>query len=285
MCITWTRKYTLCGCIWVEEDILCAVDQICLGRRMVILYSHLQTCKECWKSGDKRVNEAIAKMVRDQLERKEDTTQGRVTLGETPSGKNEPPKLVPSVVRELSETGGKGCRETPELALPQPDKCTCKDTPRRLSRADGMGDEVVQGSDEAACIGDNDITQTNPSRPQTPITDYDLDPDNLPWYLLHYEYYCDMSRSCEPVKLSSMWKDYRTTREKSHWVYLKGEQPAQVLQYPPNSVSCANWKFLDMLGEYREPEPQTYAYDESLSFEWDREGISHWWWWKRDCNY
>ncbi|KAJ5523350.1 hypothetical protein N7513_012894 [Penicillium frequentans] len=265
MCVTWTRKYPLCGCIWVEEDIFCEADQICLGRRMVIRYSHLQTCKECWKSGDKRINETIAKMVRHQLEMKDDITQGSETHDESPSGKTESPGLFPSIVRVPRETGGRQCdndKKAPKIPLTQPDKCTCKNAPTRLRRADDIGNETGRESDDEAYIEDNDITRTNPSRPQTPITDYDLDPDNLPWYLLHYEYYCDMSRPCEPVKLSSMHKDYRTTREKSNWIYLKDE-----------------------VGQDVEPDPETCEYDENVSSEWDRGDLSPWWWWKRECNY
>lgn len=103
--------------------------------------------------------------------------------------------------------------------------CTCKNVLRRPSRADDIRDDLVEESDEDTYIEDNDITRTNSSRPRTPIADYDLYPDNLPWYLLQYEYYCDMTRPCEPVKLSSMQKDYRTTREKSNWIYLKGGHP------------------------------------------------------------
>lgn len=46
---------------------------------MVVHYSHLQTCKEYWNSGDKRINESIAEMIHDQHERKEDATQGSGT--------------------------------------------------------------------------------------------------------------------------------------------------------------------------------------------------------------
>ncbi|KAJ5986333.1 hypothetical protein N7451_010698 [Penicillium sp. IBT 35674x] len=170
-------------------------------------------------------------MVRDQLERKEDITQGGGTHAASPTSKTESPDLVLSMFQEARETGEKEYtidKEKPEKPLPHADKCTCKIAPRRPSRADDLGDEIVNGSDEEAFFEDNNITRTDPSRPQTPIIDYDLDPDNLPWYLVHYEYYCDLSRSCEPVKLSAMQKDYRTTREKSNWIYLKGEHPVTI---------------------------------------------------------
>ncbi|KAJ5933601.1 hypothetical protein N7454_005930 [Penicillium verhagenii] len=62
----------------------------------------------------------------------------------------------------------------------RPDKCTCENAPRRLDRTGEERDGIIQNLGEADGTGDNDILHTNPSRPQTPITDYDLDPDNLP---------------------------------------------------------------------------------------------------------
>ncbi|KAJ5628784.1 hypothetical protein N7490_011012 [Penicillium lividum] len=259
MCITWTRKYTLCGCILVEEDILCEEDQICFGRRMVIIYSHLQTCKECWKSGDKRVNETVAKAfisaeTEKQQESKGHSYQDNEVHDETPSCNSERENthdLTSSVIGESRETSKEESshkKEAPEISM----KCTCKTVPIHSSQFYN-GDEEGQVPDMEDCTED-EIRLTNPSRPQTPIIDYDLDPDNLPWYLLHYEYYCDTSRTCDPVKLSSMWRDYRTTREKSNWVYLENE--------------TSN-------GEYE--------YDDGYSE--DREDRSPWWWWKRDSDY
>ncbi|KAJ5921038.1 hypothetical protein N7466_009364 [Penicillium verhagenii] len=135
---------------------------------MVILYSHLQTCKECWKRGDKRIDESIAKMI-----------EGDKTTGQTGS-------------KEEEETS-QGAE-----AHDKPDKCTCENMQRRSDRTGDERDGIIQRLGEEDGTADNDITHTNPSRPQTPITDYDLDPDNLPWYLLHYEYYCDLSRPCHP---------------------------------------------------------------------------------------
>lgn len=55
MCIFWTRKYTLCGCIWDTECFICPKDLYCWGRRIIQLQDTLHTCKECWRRGDKRI--------------------------------------------------------------------------------------------------------------------------------------------------------------------------------------------------------------------------------------
>lgn len=57
MCIYWTCKYTLCGCIWDMDPSKCPDTRQCWGPRMITLESHTATCADCWARGDKRVYE------------------------------------------------------------------------------------------------------------------------------------------------------------------------------------------------------------------------------------
>ncbi len=63
MCIIWTQNYHLCGCIWNIQDLYCEPDELCWGARMLVIHCYLQTCKECWKNGDKRVDEEVASLL------------------------------------------------------------------------------------------------------------------------------------------------------------------------------------------------------------------------------
>lgn len=68
MCLIWTQKYLLCGCIWNIRDLYCKPTEICWGARMVVINCHLQTCKECWRSGDKRIDQEVANLMSQQKE-------------------------------------------------------------------------------------------------------------------------------------------------------------------------------------------------------------------------
>lgn len=57
MCIIWTRKYILCGCIWDIKSEICPKNHFCWSPRMIQLQDSLHTCKECWLRGDKRITE------------------------------------------------------------------------------------------------------------------------------------------------------------------------------------------------------------------------------------
>lgn len=70
MCVIWTQKYHLCGCIWTIQDLYCTETEPCWGARMLIINCHLQTCKECWRSGDKRVNQEVANLLAEHNEKK-----------------------------------------------------------------------------------------------------------------------------------------------------------------------------------------------------------------------
>ncbi|KAJ5369003.1 uncharacterized protein N7496_008763 [Penicillium cataractarum] len=60
MCVIITQKYHICGCILNIQDLYCKPTETCWGPKMIIINCHLQTCKECWRSGDKRINNEIA---------------------------------------------------------------------------------------------------------------------------------------------------------------------------------------------------------------------------------
>jgi hypothetical protein len=67
MCLIWTQKYHLCGCIWNTQDLYCNPEtESCWGARILIINCHLQTCKECWRSGDKRINPELANLLAQQ---------------------------------------------------------------------------------------------------------------------------------------------------------------------------------------------------------------------------
>ncbi|CAG8134793.1 unnamed protein product [Penicillium salamii] len=56
MCLFWTMRYTLCGCISDRATLACIDKSHCFGPRMIMVESHTATCAECWTRGDKRVN-------------------------------------------------------------------------------------------------------------------------------------------------------------------------------------------------------------------------------------
>ncbi|CAG8208926.1 unnamed protein product [Penicillium salamii] len=57
MCLFWTIKYTLCGCISDRATLACIDKLHCFGPRMIMVESHTATYAECWARGDKRFNE------------------------------------------------------------------------------------------------------------------------------------------------------------------------------------------------------------------------------------
>lgn len=63
MCVIWTQKYHICGCIWNTQDLYCEPTELCWGARMILVHCYLQTCKECWKNGDKRVDQEVANLL------------------------------------------------------------------------------------------------------------------------------------------------------------------------------------------------------------------------------
>lgn len=56
MCLTWTRNYTLCGCIREITTTNCPPSQQsnCEGEKITFLQTDSVTCKTCWRRGDKR---------------------------------------------------------------------------------------------------------------------------------------------------------------------------------------------------------------------------------------
>lgn len=76
MCVIITQKYHICGCICNIQDLYCKPTETCWGARMIIISCHLQTCKECWRSGDKRVNQEVAALSqRDEVDRRRRTQE------------------------------------------------------------------------------------------------------------------------------------------------------------------------------------------------------------------
>ncbi|PKX98681.1 uncharacterized protein P174DRAFT_25316 [Aspergillus novofumigatus IBT 16806] len=49
MCIFYTRKYTLCGCIWDDSLSSCKYWGLCRRRRLMIQSEHEMMCGECWE--------------------------------------------------------------------------------------------------------------------------------------------------------------------------------------------------------------------------------------------
>jgi hypothetical protein len=54
MCLTWTRTYTLCGCTHELTTTPCPETPQCAGLKITFLQNNSVTCRECWRSGDKR---------------------------------------------------------------------------------------------------------------------------------------------------------------------------------------------------------------------------------------
>ncbi|KAJ5151160.1 uncharacterized protein N7482_010412 [Penicillium canariense] len=174
MCVIWTQKYHICGCIWTVRDLYCRPDELCWGARMVIIHSHLQTCKECWKSGDKRVNDDIVKFLAQHA-------------------------------------------ETERRRIEQLDELIAKEESEDVEAEQVYQDKNDRNPDLDA--GEEDFAANHPSRPITP--DLNLDPEQMPRWLFAAESLGDATRSCDPVKPGSIWKDYRARRGKTDWYMLE----------------------------------------------------------------
>lgn len=242
MCVTWVRRYTLCGCIWEEQSDSCDEDEECWGPVMAFLHSNIQTCKECWRRGDKRVNEDEAK----RLARESEDRRRRRPK------KNKPKPGVhgDSKIPKTTDADGKGrdkdaetheqehqeFRATPYEGIsqgaepqPQPDQGVLPEPVnenglsrpyRQAQQASGSKGKQKQAEGHRRT---KRRRRRNPSRPRTPKEHWDIDTELPPKYLFEPENYCDLTRPCEPVKLSSISENYRAQRRKTDWYLLQGE--------------------------------------------------------------
>ncbi|KAJ5888698.1 hypothetical protein N7495_008739 [Penicillium taxi] len=89
------------------------------------------------------------------------------------------------------------------------ENCTTADTGSRMAESDG--DSETDSSDEDDS-GDNDEDgeEDEEEAVHNPAMYFDAD-DN-----------CDLTRACDPVEFSSMWKDYRADRKRMDWYMLEG---------------------------------------------------------------
>ncbi|KAJ5591575.1 uncharacterized protein N7459_001944 [Penicillium hispanicum] len=244
MCVTWVRRYTLCGCIWEEQSDLCVEDEECWGPVMAFLHSNLQTCKECWRRGDKRVDEDEAK----RLTSKSEDRRGR----RLKKNKSDPGLLGDSNIPKTTDAPGEARDKDADIherehqvsgattyegisqdaeAQPQQDQGTLPEpenedglqtlTPGPSRQAQQASDSKGKPKQARSHRKTKHRRRRNPSRPRTPKEQWDIDPELPPKYLFEPENYCDLTRPCEPVKLSSISRNYRAQRRKTDWYLLQ----------------------------------------------------------------
>ncbi|CAG8889800.1 unnamed protein product [Penicillium egyptiacum] len=157
MCIYWTCKYTLCGCIWDMDPSKCQDKRLCWAPRMITLESHTATCADCWARGDKRVYE-------------------------------------PQTCDEADRDG-----EAPEMAT-----LDCDSDP---AETDNISDD-----DEDYLSAEESVSPSTYSRPVTPQLYYEIHSPSCP---VSEDNHFDLTRTCDPVDLASMGRDYRARRHRT----------------------------------------------------------------------
>lgn len=189
--------------IWDGESELCSQEQFCWGRRIVVLQSNLSTCKDCWRRGDKRFNEAFVKLLEKHAARNREREQ-----------RNEDHSAAPGAVDGGEEyKGGEGGCEEAEGS-----------TKMNLEKDAAQEQETINAETDADGVADEQCPSPNPaSRPETPVIKLTLDPDYTPAHMLSVESNGDLSRACDAVDLSDIWRNYRAPRERMDWYLLEGE--------------------------------------------------------------
>ncbi|OKP10944.1 hypothetical protein PENSUB_3764 [Penicillium subrubescens] len=167
MCVILTQKYHICGCIWTIQDLYCTGTESCWGARILVINCPLQTCKECWRAGDKRVNQEVADLLAQQEQHRREKEQDQQERDQ----------------RDLFQY------KNSQIENPKTD------------------------TDE------EDFEALHPSRPTTP--ELDLNPKQMPRWLVGTEVMGDASRACEPVKQGKIWRDCRARREKTDWYLIE----------------------------------------------------------------
>lgn len=211
MCLVWTVKYKLCGCICERESIYCSNYQYCWGARVVIFHSNLQTCKDCWSKGDK-----LAKILNSVTD---EERARNLRNGDDPKSEKHEGNIVPVICTERNKRGygfriSRVIREDAESATEQIMRTTNKD-----------GCEFP-GSQHGGHNEDGRCSSSDPaSRPNTPVRSLapDLDPDYRPQWLLSIEQNCDLTRVCDPVKTPSIPNGRRAPRTRTDWYSLEGK--------------------------------------------------------------
>lgn len=202
MCLVWTVKYNICGCICERESIYCSEYQYCWGARVVIFQANLQTCKDCWSKGDKRVNESR-----------------NLHSSDEPESEKHEGNIVPMIRTERNRRGygfriSRGIGEDAESATEQ------------IMRTTNKHGCELPGSQHRGHNEDGRCSSPNPaSRPNTPVRSLalDLDPDYRPQWLLSIEQNCDLTRVCDPVKTPSIPNGRRAPRTRTDWYSLEGK--------------------------------------------------------------
>lgn len=172
---------------------------------MVVLQSNLSTCKDCWRRGDKRFNESFVKLLEKHAAKKR-----------APEQRNEQQSGAPNAVDGDKENkGGEGgCEEAEGSTKMNLEKDAAQEQEQEITNTETDADEDA----------DEESPSPNPaSRPETPVINFALDPDYTPVYMLSVESNGDLSRACDAVDLSDMWRNYRAPRERINWYLLEGE--------------------------------------------------------------
>lgn len=260
MCVTWVQKYTLCGCLWEKNSDLCNPNDYCWGSMMVFIHSNLQTCKECWKRGDKRVDEAQAQL----LPRMPEYRRQRPRIGKSKHRARENPynpQIGPEDEERSKDADSVGASNGPgkygecsgetentksqneadkqapmqqnaehTSSPPQQDRKTFSDqdnVDKGPHTSDKQSQEPLPPKEKQHIVRGHRKskrpTRKSTSRPRTPKHPWRTKIDLLPEDLLDPEYCCDLSRPCEPVKSSSVSRDYRAKRKKTDWHLVQGE--------------------------------------------------------------
>lgn len=221
MCLIWAVKYNICGCICERESIYCTPYQYCWGPRAIIFHSNLQTCNDCWKNGDKRVNERLAKIL-DRLANKEQERNRR--RDERSRSRHRTDKDGRTTEPDEKDREGSPRQQDSEGAHARRGNAYDMKEQNSQINMDVTESEQFQHED-AETRGRNKHLQShsNPSRPNTPVRELGLDPNYIPPWFLSIEQNCDVTRVCDPVRISSISGNYRAPRRRTDWYALEGK--------------------------------------------------------------
>lgn len=224
MCLVWTVKYNICGCICEKESIYCTPYQFCWGPRVIIFHSNLQTCEDCWQRGDKRVNEGLAKILnrladeeRQENRRRDEQSRSKHRTKDDSATTEADENCSEASSRREDSEGAQAEREDADF-----------DTEQNIQN-NMYGAESEKSRNGDAGIGGHKDHQSQTlrlsSRPNTPVRDIDrdFDPDYTPPWLLSIEQNCDLTRVCDPVRVSSISRNYRAPPRRTDWYALEGK--------------------------------------------------------------
>lgn len=209
------------------------------------------------------MNERLAKILnrladeeRQRKQRRDEQARSRGQTGEEEDGRD-------TTTYEISQ-GGRRQDSASTLATCEDANFDEQDFRNNTEEAEYI--EPCPGSGAGGRNQDHGIRSSkSSSRPSTPVRDRDpnLDPGNIPPWLLSIEQNCDLRRVCDPVSISSISRNYGAPRRRTDWYTLEGK--FFFFLNPRLSVgSDANGLILDVLGVYLGPGAERVLDDEQV---------------------